>query len=151
MHSHCSLFVCMLIVFAANMHAFVRRPTLNTILHSRHPINILSSTFILSAIPKKLSNDEVNSAISKLQDWKVKETPTRNEIGKSFQFNDFIECFGFMTKIALIAESSAHHPEWFNVYNRLTITLSTHDCGGLSDKDFTLASRIDSEYSKIKK
>lgn len=133
------------------MHAFALRTTLNYMLQHRPQMNRRSNLTTLSAIPKKLSNDEVKTEISKLKDWTVKESATRNEITKSYLFNNFIECFGFMTKIALIAESSAHHPEWFNVYNRLTITLSTHDCGGLSDKDFALANSIDVEYSKIMK
>ena len=141
----------LLSLFVANMHAFTVRTAFNGMLHHRHQNSCRLNLMTMSAIPKKLTNDEVKREISKLKDWTVKESPIRNEITKSFLFNDFIECFGFMTKIALIAESSAHHPEWFNVYNRLTITLSTHDCGGLSDKDFALASSIDVEYSKITK
>ena len=68
----------------------------------------------------------------------------RDAIKKSFTFGDFNEAFGFMTRVALRAEQLNHHPEWFNVYNKVTITLSTHDCQGLSERDITLANFIDS-------
>ena len=104
----------------------------------------------MAMVPTKLSIDEVKNELKNLQGWSLKETPTRNEITKSFVFKDFIECFGYMTKIALISEKLEHHPEWFNVYNRLTVTLSTHDCGGLSEKDFNLAKQIELELQKSK-
>ncbi|VDK43370.1 unnamed protein product [Cylicostephanus goldi] len=75
------------------------------------------------------------------QGWEMVEG--RDAIRKVFQFKDFNEAFGFMTRIALKAEKMDHHPEWFNVYNKVDITLSTHDCGGLSQKDVTLAKFID--------
>lgn len=68
----------------------------------------------------------------------------RDAIKKDFKFVDFNEAFGFMTRIALKADKMDHHPEWFNVYNNVTITLSTHDCQGLSTRDITLATFIDS-------
>jgi 4a-hydroxytetrahydrobiopterin dehydratase len=68
----------------------------------------------------------------------------RDAIKKQFLFEDFNQAFGFMTRVALKAETMNHHPEWFNVYNKVDITLSTHDVGGLSDKDVTLATFIDS-------
>ena len=68
----------------------------------------------------------------------------RDAIKKTFQFNDFNEAFGFMTRVALKADKMNHHPEWFNVYNRVEVTLSTHDVGGLSAKDEKLAKFMDS-------
>ena len=68
----------------------------------------------------------------------------RDAIEKKFTFTDFNEAFGFMTRIALKADKMDHHPEWFNVYNNVTITLSTHDCQGLSERDIILAKFIDS-------
>ena len=68
----------------------------------------------------------------------------RDAIVKTFLFGNFVEAFGFMTQVALKAERMDHHPEWFNVYNRVTITLSTHDCQGLSERDLELATFIDS-------
>ncbi|KAI8097730.1 putative pterin-4-alpha-carbinolamine dehydratase [Halteromyces radiatus] len=68
----------------------------------------------------------------------------RDAIIKKYQFKDFNQAFGFMTRVALKADKMDHHPEWFNVYNRVEITLSTHDCGGLSTRDIELASFCDS-------
>ncbi|KAM9395216.1 pterin-4-alpha-carbinolamine dehydratase-like [Salvelinus alpinus] len=67
----------------------------------------------------------------------------RDAIYKGFIFKDFIQAFGFMSRVALQAEKMDHHPEWFNVYNKVQITLSTHDYGGLSKRDITLATFID--------
>ncbi|XP_066535879.1 pterin-4-alpha-carbinolamine dehydratase [Hoplias malabaricus] len=67
----------------------------------------------------------------------------RDAIYKEFIFKDFNQAFGFMSRVALQAEKMDHHPEWFNVYNKVQITLSTHECGGLSQRDITLASFID--------
>ncbi len=64
-------------------------------------------------------------------------------ITKIYKFSDFAEAFGFMTQIAIIADRMDHHPEWFNVYNRVDITLTTHDAGGVTDKDVTLASAME--------
>lgn len=67
----------------------------------------------------------------------------RDAIFRSFRFADFSAAFGFMARVALLAETQGHHPEWFNVWNRVDITLCTHDAGGLSDKDVALAAAID--------
>ncbi|XP_072534258.1 pterin-4-alpha-carbinolamine dehydratase [Salminus brasiliensis] len=71
------------------------------------------------------------------------EVVGRDAIYKEFIFKDFNQAFGFMSRVALQAEKMDHHPEWFNVYNKVQITLSTHDCGGLSQRDITLATFID--------
>ena len=68
----------------------------------------------------------------------------RDAIGKSFKFADFNQAWGFMTRVALAADKADHHPEWSNVYNKVEIVLSTHDAGGVSDKDVALAKFIDS-------
>ncbi|KAI9594583.1 transcriptional coactivator/pterin dehydratase [Syncephalis fuscata] len=73
--------------------------------------------------------------------WEV--TEGRDAIKRNFTFTDFNEAFGFMTRVALHADKVDHHPEWFNVYNRVEITLSTHDCQGLSVKDIELAQFCD--------
>jgi 4a-hydroxytetrahydrobiopterin dehydratase len=65
------------------------------------------------------------------------------KLSREFRFADFSEAFGFMARVALAAEAMGHHPEWSNVWNRVTIALTTHDCGGLSDLDLQLARRID--------
>ncbi|XP_043912544.1 pterin-4-alpha-carbinolamine dehydratase [Protopterus annectens] len=71
------------------------------------------------------------------------EVEGRDAICKEFHFKDFNQAFGFMTRVALQAEKMDHHPEWFNVYNKVHITLSTHDCNGLSENDINLASFIE--------
>lgn len=73
--------------------------------------------------------------------WTVDET--RDAICKEFTFKDFVEAFGFMTRVAIWAEKWNHHPEWFNVYNRVQVTLTTHDLGGLSSLDVKLARKMD--------
>ena len=82
------------------------------------------------------------------QGWKVLED--RDAIYKEFLFRDFNEAFGFMTRVALKADKVDHHPEWFNVYNTVKITLSTHDCSGLSKKDLDLAKFIDGAAAVFK-
>ena len=87
-----------------------------------------------------LSGDQRTSALAGLPGWQ--EVDGRDAISKSFMFKDFNAAFGFMTRIALIAEKADHHPEWFNVYNRVDVTLTTHDAGGVTDKDISLAQHM---------
>jgi len=67
----------------------------------------------------------------------------QGKLNKEFHFKDFVEAFGFMTKVALVAEGMNHHPEWFNVYARVRVDLATHDAGGVTELDFALARRIE--------
>ena len=90
---------------------------------------------------EKLTAEGRKTALAKLPDWQ--QTGERDAISRSFKFGDFTEAFGFMTRVALAAEKMDHHPEWSNVYNRVEITLSTHDAGGLSERDIALAKIID--------
>lgn len=90
----------------------------------------------------KLTGKARSDAMAALKGWT--EVAGRDAIAKSFKFADFNEAWGFMARVALAAEKADHHPEWFNVYNRVDITLSTHDAGGLSDKDVALAKFIES-------
>ncbi|WP_137127762.1 4a-hydroxytetrahydrobiopterin dehydratase [Roseomonas sp. HF4] len=76
-----------------------------------------------------------------LPEWRMAEG--RDAIARSFHFKDFSEAWGFMSRVALLAEKHDHHPEWFNVWNKVEITLSTHDAGGLSARDVALAKAID--------
>ncbi|CAD6184550.1 unnamed protein product [Caenorhabditis auriculariae] len=78
--------------------------------------------------------------------WKM--VSGRDAIQKEFLFKNFNEAFGFMSRVALKAEQMNHHPEWFNVYNKVDVTLSTHDCGGLSQNDIKLATFIENVVSK---
>ena len=89
----------------------------------------------------RLTGPARTSALAGLSGWT--EVPGRDAIAKRFVFTDFNEAFGFMARVALGAERMDHHPEWSNVYNRVEITLSTHDCGGLSARDIKLAAFID--------
>jgi len=90
---------------------------------------------------EKLSDDARAAALTKLCDWR--EVSGRDAIEKSFQFADFNAAWGFMNRIALQAEKLDHHPEWRNVYGKVEITLSTHDCNGVSERDIALATFID--------
>ncbi len=90
---------------------------------------------------EKLSAEARRDALAELSGWGQVEG--RDAIEKSFKFKSFSEAWGFMNRVALAAEKLNHHPEWFNVYNRVDILLSTHDCGGLSELDIKLAKRID--------
>jgi len=85
----------------------------------------------------KLSREARAEALTSLPGWR--EVDGRDAITKTFVFADFNEAFGFMTRAALVAEKMDHHPEWFNVYKTVTVTLSTHDAGGLTARDVTLA------------
>ena len=86
---------------------------------------------------KKLSTTDHNKALKKLKGWQL--VKGRSAITKTFQFKDFNAAFSWMTGIALHAEKLDHHPEWFNVYNKVIVTLSTHDVGGISILDIKLA------------
>ena len=91
---------------------------------------------------EKLTGPQRSRAIAGLKGWT--EAGGRDAIHKDFKFADFNQAFGFMSRVALAAEKMDHHPEWSNVYNRVEITLSTHDAGGLSERDIKLAAFIDS-------
>ena len=90
---------------------------------------------------EKLSAEARRRALADLPGWNP--VNDRDAIQKSFQFKDFNQAWGFMSRVALAAEKMDHHPEWFNVYNRVEIALSPHDCGGLSERDLALAGSID--------
>ncbi len=90
---------------------------------------------------RKLDSDARRAALASLPQWT--EVAGRDAITRSLRFDDFNAAFGFMARVALKAEQMNHHPEWFNVYNRVDITLSTHDAGGLSALDVELARFID--------
>lgn len=94
---------------------------------------------------QKLTNEERNRILNnELKDWKYDNT--RDSIQKSFIFKDFKQAWNFMNEIAIQAEKEQHHPEWFNVYNKVDILLTTHDCKGLSKKDIELAKFIESKF-----
>jgi len=90
---------------------------------------------------QKLGPDARNAALSKLKGWT--DVSGRDAITKKFVFKDFNEAFGFMTRAALVAEKMDHHPEWFNVYKTVEVTLATHDAGGVTELDIKLAEAMD--------
>jgi len=90
---------------------------------------------------EKLTGSTRKSALAKLDGWS--EVEGRDAISKKFAFKDFNEAFGFMARVALIAEKLDHHPEWFNVYNRVEVTLATHDADGVTERDVKLAEAMD--------
>lgn len=94
---------------------------------------------------RKLNDDEIAAELAGLPGWELADGKLHRELG----FSDFIEAFAFMASVALVAESMNHHPEWFNVYNRVVIDLSTHDAGGISARDFELARAIDRVSKKL--
>jgi len=109
-----------------------------------------SKSFNTSAIsqnrkmPTKLTSDERKTDLnSVLQNGWAMDESGRDAIKKKFAFQDFNQAFGFMTRVAIKADKMDHHPEWFNVYNRVEVTLSTHDCSGLSQNDIKLAKFMD--------
>jgi 4a-hydroxytetrahydrobiopterin dehydratase len=93
---------------------------------------------------QKLSQQEIELEIGKIQGWKV----ANGKLNRTFEFENFVQAFGFMTQVAIQAEKMNHHPEWFNVYNKLEINLVTHDINGISNYDIKLAETINHLYSK---
>lgn len=89
--------------------------------------------------PVKLSDEQIIIRLQDIKNWSY----TQGKLYAEYKFRDFNEAFGFMARVALVAESANHHPEWSNVYNRVKIYLTTHDVGGVSELDFDLAKRID--------
>ncbi len=86
----------------------------------------------------KLSDKDIKQRLGDLDGWER----DGDHIERTFEFDDFSSAWGFMSRVALLAETQNHHPEWTNVYNRVLVRLTTHDADGISDKDFTLASAI---------
>lgn len=92
----------------------------------------------------KLSDADVRAKLESVPDWKL----ARGKLRRAFEFDDFAHAFGFMTSVALAAEKANHHPDWSNSYGKVVIDLSSHDVGGISERDFRLARAIDALYSK---
>ncbi len=87
-----------------------------------------------------LSSEQIQSELQNLSGWSL----VNGKLHKEFQFKDFIQAFGFMTRAAIHAEKMNHHPEWFNVYNKLKVDLMTHDAGGITENDIKLAKILNS-------
>lgn len=83
----------------------------------------------------KISDDKAKARLAEIPGWTLADS----KLTREFQFANFVEAFGFMSRAALVAEKMDHHPEWFNVYKKVRVQLTTHECGGISDRDFALA------------
>ncbi|HLZ51094.1 MAG TPA: 4a-hydroxytetrahydrobiopterin dehydratase [Candidatus Acidoferrum sp.] len=94
---------------------------------------------------KKLTDDEMQALLRKLPGWKI----VNGKLHQEFNCKDFVSAFGNMTRVALVAEAMNHHPEWFNVWNKVVIDLTTHSVKGISDYDFVLAERIQEIFSPL--
>lgn len=90
--------------------------------------------------PMSLTDDQLKTELKSLNGWTIQN----GKLHKEITFGDFVQAFSFMTKVALHAEKMNHHPEWFNVYNRITIDLMTHDAGGITSNDVEMARFIES-------
>jgi len=88
--------------------------------------------------PSILGADQIEARLAILPGWKLEN----DKLHRKFAFADFVNAFGFMTQVAIIAEKMDHHPEWSNVYNRVEVSLTTHDVGGLTELDFELATHM---------
>ncbi len=91
----------------------------------------------------KLTEEELSASLQQLSGWEVKD----NKLHREFKFSDFAHAFGFMSTAAPLIEKMNHHPEWSNVYNRVSVDLTTHDAGGITPKDTELAKLLDTIYS----
>jgi 4a-hydroxytetrahydrobiopterin dehydratase len=89
--------------------------------------------------PTKLPDAEVDARLKKLPDWTLRA----GKLHRDYKFGDFAEAFGFMARVALVAQKQDHHPEWFNVYNKVSVDLTTHDAGGISERDFALVAEME--------
>ena len=87
---------------------------------------------------KKLSTDAIQMGLDKLEGWSLED----DKLHREFRFKNFVAAFGFMTSAAIEAEKMDHHPEWFNVYNKVRVDLTTHDAGGITELDFQLAKKM---------
>src|SRR5438445_8014735 len=96
-------------------------------------------------IPQKLDQSELRSALTGLPGW----TLAQGKLHREYKFPDFVHAFGFMATAAIAIEKMNHHPEWFNVYSRVVVDLTTHDSGGISQRDFELAGLLDQLASKL--
>ncbi len=103
------------------------------------PVDTVAAAPASTGVPTRMANDEVQRRLIALTGWSL----VAGKLERTLQFGDFQSAFGFMTSVALAAETLNHHPEWFNVYDTVRIQLTTHDAGGISENDFKLAQRID--------
>ena len=94
---------------------------------------------------RKATEPEIQKTIAELGTWSIQN----GKLHREYQFRSFVQAFGFMTQVALLAERAAHHPEWFNVYNKVMVDLTTHDAGGITQKDLDLAREMEQIASRM--
>jgi 4a-hydroxytetrahydrobiopterin dehydratase len=99
-----------------------------------------------STMPEKLDHQEIKDSLKDLEGWSLLED--KDALQKDFKFKNFSEAFAFMSRSALLAEKMCHHPEWFNVYNRVEVTLNTHDAGGVTEYDLKMA-KLMNKYASV--
>lgn len=87
----------------------------------------------------KATDQQLQAFLNAYNNWSLKE----NKLHREFIFKDFIQAFGFMTQVAIVAQSADHHPEWFNVYKKVVVDLTTHEAGGITERDFSLATQME--------
>lgn len=134
------------------MMSFVMNRDYIRILKLFHPLkssrlnkhsSVVFSNLTKKKMRSKLEGDQRTTVLQQLETTGWNITDNRDALAKTFQFKNFNEAFGFMTRVALLAEKLDHHPEWFNVYNKVQVTLSTHDFNGLSTYDVQMAQFMD--------
>ncbi len=96
------------------------------------------------AKPQKLTDEQIKNELESLKNWSLNE----GKLHREYKFENFVEAFGFMTRVALVVERMNHHPEWFNVYHTLIIDLTTYDVGGISELDIKLATKMEALAGK---
>jgi 4a-hydroxytetrahydrobiopterin dehydratase len=121
----------------------VPRHARNIVTSAQHPDAVAIGRKSMHA--RKLSDDEINKLMTRLPGWQIQN----GKLHREFECKDFVTAFGNMTRVALIAESMNHHPEWFNVWNKVVIDLVTHSVKGISDLDFVLAEKVEEVFSGL--
>lgn len=94
--------------------------------------------------PVKATNEQIQAFISQFSSWSIE----KSKLHREYVFSNFVQAFGFMTEVALIAERTDHHPEWFNVYKKVVVDLTTHEADGITERDFALAKKMEEIAAK---
>ena len=137
------LLIIMLLLSSLSSFSCLSSILSNRISYRNSRSKLFRRSLTTSSTPSLLDFDSKQIELKKLQTTGWNLVDGRDAIMKVYLFKDFISAFGFMTKVAIYTEKLNHHPEWFNVYNKVEVTLSTHDCGGISKLDIELANIMD--------
>lgn len=133
--TYLQVFVLLIILFTLSSF---QQPLLSSLAVRSQPVAQFPTQEKMMPTPTLLSPQDLEKALGELPHWSVQT----QKLHRQFQFPSFVEAFGFMSSVALVAESMGHHPEWFNVYNKVTVDLTTHDAGGITNLDIDLAKRM---------